>query len=149
MNAVARAQALVWLSLALPIFVGITGLAIDGALLLATRRELQSVVDGAARAGATRLDQQLLRGSAGGHVQLDPVAARSAAIEYLGEHLRDGVPWATPPRAEVSVGERRVHVEVRGSLSTAFMRVLQIERVPVGATSFADVQFGIRGPDGR
>jgi uncharacterized membrane protein len=51
------AQALIWFTLMLPLFVSMAGLAIDGGVLLASRRQLQSVADGAARAGATRLDQ--------------------------------------------------------------------------------------------
>ena len=59
------AQALVWFTLALPLFMSIAGLAIDGGALLASRRQMQSVADGAARAGATRLDVNRLRGSGG------------------------------------------------------------------------------------
>jgi Flp pilus assembly protein TadG len=149
MSSALRAQALVWLTVTLPIFVAMAGLSIDGALLLMTRRQLQSAVDGAARAGATQLDQELLRGSAGGHVQLDTAAARKATLEYLGNHLGRELPWATAPRAEVKVTQQRVHVAVQGVVHTAFLRVVQVERVPVGATAFADVQFGIRGPGGR
>jgi hypothetical protein len=144
-----RAQALVWLAVALPVFIAIAGLAIDGALLLTARRQVQSVADGAARAGAMQLDQELLRGSGGNHVRLDVGAARATALGYLGEHLNQELPWATPPRAEVRASQQRVHVEVEGGLRTAFLRVVQIERVSVGATSFADVQFGIRDPSGR
>ena len=81
------AQALVWLTLALPMFVSIAGLAIDGGVLLASRRQLQSVADGAARAGATRLDLDRLRGSGGADVQLDQGLALEAASTYLAERL--------------------------------------------------------------
>jgi hypothetical protein len=144
-----RAQALVWMAVTLPVFIAITGLAIDGALLLTARRQVQSVADGAARAGAMQLDQELLRGSGGSHVQLDVGAARATARDYLGQHLDQELPWVTPPRADVRASQQRVHVEVEGGLRTAFLRVVQIEWVSVGATSFADVQFGIRGPGGR
>jgi Flp pilus assembly protein TadG len=149
MRAALRAQALVWMALLLPMFVALAGLSIDGALLLMTRRQLQSVVDGAARAGATQLDQQRLRGSGGSTVQLDVTAARTATHEYLGQHLNRDLPWAVAPHPEVRVTERQVHVDVRGDVRTAFLRVVQVERVSVGATALADVQFGIRGPDGR
>src|SRR5262249_30723304 len=66
------AQALVWLTLAVPLFVSVAGLAVDGGVLLEERRELQSVVDGAARAGATQLDMPRLRASGGADVQLNP-----------------------------------------------------------------------------
>src|SRR5256885_6317416 len=81
------AQALVWFTVALPLFLSITGLAIDGGVLLASRRQLQSVADGAARAGATRLDLDRLRSSAGAEVQLNQALAREAASIYLDERL--------------------------------------------------------------
>jgi uncharacterized membrane protein len=148
MRRAARAQALVWLTVAMPLFVAITGLAIDGAVLLVGRRQLQSVADGAARAGATQLDHELLRGSAGSQVQLEPAAARSAALGYLGEHVGRELPWVTPPVWKVDVTRQRVHVVVEGGLRTAFMRVVRVESVPVAASSFADVQYGIREPSG-
>src|SRR5438067_11874096 len=77
------AQALVWLTLALPLFVSIAGLAIDGGVLLASRRQLQSVADGAARAAATRLDLDRLRSSGGADVQLEHALALEAAAAYL------------------------------------------------------------------
>src|SRR5215207_3928442 len=149
MRSATRGQALVWLTVTMPIFVAIAGLAIDGALLLTARRQLQSAVDGAARAGATQLDQELLRGSGGAQVQLDAASARATTLGYLTEQFsRDGT-WAVPPRAQVKVSQQRVHVEVEAELRTAFLRVVQVERVAVGATAFADVQFGIRGPGGQ
>src|SRR4051794_26255254 len=82
-----RAQALLWMSLAVPLFVSIAGLAIDGGFLLDSRRELQSVADGAARAGATRLDQSRLRASGGTDVQLDATTASQAAHTYANQAL--------------------------------------------------------------
>src|SRR5882672_7628864 len=91
------AQALVWLTLALPMFVSIAGLAIDGGVLLASRRQLQSVADGAARAGATRLDLDKLRGSGGSDVQLDQTLALEAASSYLAERLARELAWPAAP----------------------------------------------------
>src|SRR5437764_9924681 len=102
------AQALVWLTLALPLFVSIAGLAIDGGVLLTSRRQLQSVADGAARAGATRLDQVRLRGSGGADVQLDPAAARDASRRYLDARLTRDVTWQSAPSAQVDADTRRV-----------------------------------------
>src|SRR5438477_11164770 len=93
------AQALVWLTLALPMFVSIAGLAIDGGVLLASRRQLQSVADGAARAGATRLDLDRPRGSGGADVQLCQALAAEAAAAYLAARLARGLAW---PAASVS-----------------------------------------------
>src|SRR5947208_13919067 len=102
------AQALVWLTLALPMFVSIAGLAIDGGVLLASRRQLQSVADGGARAGATRLDLDRLRASGGADIQLDPALALEAASTYLGDRLERELAWQVSPTNHVDVGPRRV-----------------------------------------
>jgi len=144
MRAASRGQALVFLAAVLPVFVSMAGLAIDGALLLAARRELQSAVDGSARAGATRLDMDLLRDS--GEVRLDQAQARAASLRYLDEWLARDVAWQAPPEMFVDVSSVRVRVAVEGNLRPAFLRIAGIERVPVAASADADVQFGIRGP---
>src|SRR5258708_9915730 len=98
------AQALVWFTLALPMFVSIAGLAIDGGLLLTARRQLQSVADGAARAGATRLDLDRLRASGGADVQLDQTLATQTAASYLDERLARSLPWQAAPATHVDAG---------------------------------------------
>ena len=147
MRSAQSAQALVFLAVALPMFVAMTGLAIDGALLLTARRELQSVVDGAARAGATRLDMAYLRGAGADEVRLDPVGARAASTTYLDQWLDRELAWYSPPTMRVEVGRVRVRVAVEGSLRTAFMRVVGFDRVPMAAAADADVQYGIRAPE--
>jgi Flp pilus assembly protein TadG len=144
-----RAQALVWLAVAVPMFLAIAGLAIDGALLLTARRQLQSVADGAARAGATQLNQELLRGSGGSTVELDPPTAHAATLRYLQQYLGRDLPWTAQPETSVQVTRQRVQVAVQGGLRTAFLRLVDIDHVIVGATANADVQYGIRGPGGR
>jgi Flp pilus assembly protein TadG len=142
------AQALVWITLSLPLFLSTAGLAIDGGLLLASRRELQSVADGAARAGATRLDMQRLRGSAGADIQLDLVRAEAAAREYVDERVGQERVWQAPATTQVGVTSRRVHVLIQASVGTAFLRVIHIDVMPVTAAAFADVEFGIRDGGG-
>ena len=137
------AQALVWLTLALPLFISVAGLAIDGGVLLASRRQLQSVADGAARASATRLDLDRLRGSGGADVQLDQALALEAATTYLDERLASELTWPATPVTHVDVGQRRVHVLIQGTLRTAFLRVVNIDHVAVEASAFADLQYGI------
>jgi Flp pilus assembly protein TadG len=144
-----RAQALIWLTLALPVFVSLAGLAIDGGVLITTRRQLQSVADGAARAGATRVDASLLRSSGGSEVQLDHTQANDAARTYLHDALSAStLGWQSPPDAQIEVGVRRIHVSVRASLKTAFLRIVHIDSMPVEASSFADLQFGIHDGGG-
>jgi len=141
-------QALVWFTLALPLFLSIAGLAIDGGVLLASRRQLQSVADGAARAGATRLDLDRLRGSGGVDVQLEPTLARAATWSYLDERLARELDWTALPTAQVDVAARRVHVVIQGTLHTAFLRIVHIDSVPVEAGAFADLEYGIHSGGG-
>jgi len=141
-----RAQALAFLAVALPTFVAMAGLAIDGALLLTQRRLLQSTVDGAARAGATRLDMELMRASGGGDVQVDIALARTASNAYLADGLNRALPWWSPPEARIEVTRTRVRVTVEGSVPTAFMRIVGVDQVAIGATADAAAQHGIRAP---
>src|SRR5437868_13316623 len=103
-----RAQALLWLTLAVPLFVSMAGLAIDGGVLLTSRRELQSLADGAARAGATRVDIDRLRGSRGADVQLDPLLARAAARADLEDRLRPEHTWQSGTDSQIDGSSRRL-----------------------------------------
>jgi hypothetical protein len=142
------AQALVWLTLCLPLFVSAAGLAIDGGVLLTSRRELQSIADGAARAGATRLDMERLRASGGADVQLDQVIAAAAARAYLNDRFSQELTWQSLPDSQIDVSSRRVHVLIEGTVRTAFLRVVHVDAVPLAASAFADVEFGIRNGGG-
>jgi len=142
------AQALVWLTLSVPLFVSTAGLAIDGGVLLTSRRELQSIADGAARAGATRVDMDRLRGSGGADVQLDPLLASAAARAYLDNRLGPELTWQSAPDSQIEVSSRRVSVLVQTSVPTAFLRVVHIDAVPLAASAFADIEFGIRDGGG-
>ena len=140
---------MVWLTLLVPLFVAIAGLAIDGGVLLTSHRQLHSFADGAARAGATRLDTARLRGSGGADVQLDQTLAAEAARVYLRDALVDSrVSWQVPPDSQVDVGIRRVHVVIRAHVQTAFLRIVHVDEAPVEASAFADVQFGIHDGGG-
>jgi len=142
------AQALVWLTLSVPLFVSTAGLAIDGGVLLTSRRELQSLADGAARAGATRVDMDRLRGSGGADVQLDPLLAMAAARAYLDDRLGPELTWQSAPDSQIDVSSRRVSVLIQTSVPTAFLRVVHIDAVPLAASAFADIEFGIRDGGG-
>src|SRR5205807_6654493 len=50
------AQALVFLTAMLPLFLAVIGLALDGGHLFAERANLQAIADASVRAGAVRLD---------------------------------------------------------------------------------------------
>lgn len=144
----AAGQALVWLTLCLPLFVSAAGLAIDGGVLLTSRRELQSIADGAARAGATRLDRDRLRVSGGADVQLDPVIAAATARAYLADRFSQELSGLAAPDSQIDVSSRRVHVLLQATVRTAFLRVVHIDTVPLAASAFADIEFGIRDGGG-
>jgi Flp pilus assembly protein TadG len=135
--------------MAVPLFVSMAGLAIDGGALLDSRRELQSIADGAARAGATRLDIGRLRASDGVDVALDPKLATQAAQSYLDQSLA-GTPhsWGAPPQSQIQVVSRQINVVLRAKVDTAFLRIVFIDTVPVEATASADLQFGIHNGAG-
>jgi Flp pilus assembly protein TadG len=135
---------LIWLTLMLPVFLAIAGLAIDGAVLLTARRELQSVADGAARAGATEVDLAALRASSGNEVLLDGPRARARASAYLSDRLPGEVQWQAQPATEVSTTRTGGRVRVSGEIATAFLRALHIDRFPVEASASADVRHGIQ-----
>ena len=143
------AQVVLWFTVAVPLFVAVAGLAIDGGVLLDERRELQSTADGAARAGASQLDMARLRASGGSDVQLDATLATRTAQAYVAQALaRGGRDWSTPPGIQVDVSGRRIHVLVQVRMPTAFLRIAAIDSVPVEASAVADVQYGIHDGGG-
>lgn len=143
-----RGQALVWMTLMLPLFLSVAGLALDGGLLLITHRQLQSVADGAARAGATRLDVDRLRSSGGIDVQLDQAVAREVALTYIDDALRQQRRPVDGVTATLGVTSRRVDVTVQGTVRTAFLRIAHIDSVPLLAGAEANVQYGIHDGQG-
>jgi hypothetical protein len=89
---------------------------------------------------------ELLRASGGSDVQLDVERARVAGATYLEQTLQRAVAWHTHPVWQIEVTRTRVRVTVTGQMQTAFMRVVGVDQVPVGATANASVQYGIRAP---
>lgn len=63
--------------------LAVAGLVIDGGMMFSVRRHVQSLADGAARAGAMAVDESSLRENGGETITLSPEAARSAAEDYL------------------------------------------------------------------
>src|SRR5205814_676864 len=62
----ARAQALVFLTAMLPLFLGVIGLALNGGHLFDERANLQAIADASARAGAVQLDTARMYASGAG-----------------------------------------------------------------------------------
>ncbi|MPZ16149.1 MAG: hypothetical protein GEU73_17325 [Chloroflexi bacterium] len=136
---VARAesgQVMVWAAVMLPLFLSVVGLAIDGGVVFSARRELQSVADASARAGAMQIDEGVYRGSAGATVVLDTDAARQVAAEFI---VSQGPSLA----GNISAASDRVVVQVSRDVPTSFLRLVGIETVRIRATAPADVRYGI------
>lgn len=131
-----RAQVLVWTAVMMPLFLAVIGLAIDGGITFDARRGLQNVADGAARAGATRLDLRTLRATGGQTVALDPQGAREAASAYLAQQPRD-------IQASVTASQREVVVRATREIPTAFLRIVGINTVRISATAPAQVRHGV------
>jgi uncharacterized membrane protein len=125
----------------MPLFLSIVGLAIDASIVLASRRELQSLADGAARAAAARVDARAYRESAGKSLVLDREDATRAAVAYL-EERQAGL------EGTIMVEPGRVVVQVSRDVPTGFLRLAGIGSVRVGATAPAEPRSGV-APGGR
>ncbi len=129
-------QAIVWTAVMLPLFFAIIGLAIDGGVVFSARRDLQSVADSAARAGAMQVDQRAYRESAGTNVVLDMGAARQVAAEYVASQ-------GPGMSAVISAEPKRVVVQVSRDTPTSFLTLVGVGTVRISATAPAEVRYGI------
>lgn len=116
--------------------LAVAGLVIDGGLLFSSRRSLQSLADGAARAGAMAVDEQALRESRGAEVLLDVAAAREAAGEYLRLAGFSG-------SVETEVAERAVVVRLMHSNRTLILSLVGVGQVSIRAEASAYPSAGI------
>jgi uncharacterized membrane protein len=114
-------------------------LVIDGGLLFVERRDLQAAADGAARAGAMAIDQDLLRET--GAVRLDPAVARTATERYLEAAGVGGTVRIDANRLSVSV-----HLEQERP--TLMMGLLGLRTVDVTAHAVARPRVGIEEAGG-
>lgn len=132
-----RGQASVLLIGVLMIGLMFVGLAVDSARMFTARRDLQSVADSAALAGASALDEAEYRTSAGLDVRLEPVAARRAVDEVLaGSSLPPSV------RVEVAVTGDRVDVRIARPVRPLFLGLVGMGPEQIGAHATASPQTG-------
>lgn len=134
-------QAIVWIAAMMPVFISFVGLVIDAGVVFNAKRELQNLADGAARTGAIQLDVARYRETSGATVALDPAKARLAAAEEVAFRASSDWDW------QIGADARAVVVKVSRPVRTAFIRIIGINTVPVGATALAQVRAGIT--DGR
>jgi len=130
-------QASVILIGALVVGLAFAGLAIDGARLFTARRDLQSVADSAALAGASAIDEGHFRATAGSEVRLDAGSARAAADRVL---QASGLPPGT--EIDVIVEPDRVTVHLRRPVDMTFLRITGMRAQDIGASASASPQTG-------
>ncbi|MDQ6724978.1 MAG: pilus assembly protein TadG-related protein [Actinomycetota bacterium] len=118
--------------------LAIAGVTIDFWRAVATQRSVSSVVDSAAIAGSSGIDEAAFRASGGKVVQLDPARARALAQHSLASQpeaarLVDTAIDVTPARITVTAGRQ---------LEFTLVRVLQPGEAPavLHATSTVDAR---------
>ena len=122
---------------ALVVGLAFAGLAIDGARLFTARRDLQSVADSAALAGASAIDEGHFRATAGSEIRLDAGSARAAADRVL---QASGLPPGT--QVDVIVEPARVTVHLRRPVEMTFLRIAGMRAQDIGASASASPQTG-------
>jgi hypothetical protein len=102
------------------------GLVLDAGMAVATKVQVISTAQSAARAGARDLDLAHLRAT--GTIRVDPAAAQTSAQDWL---QRSG--WG----GTVTVTGNQVTVTVTGTADTQLLGMVGIATIPVGATATA------------
>jgi Flp pilus assembly protein TadG len=119
--------------------LALAALVIDGGLLFAERRDLQGLADGAARAGAMAVDEDVLRET--GAVRLDSAAAQAAAERYLEAAGAEGT-------IRIDADTLSVTVDLQESRPTLMMGLLGVRTVDVAAHAVARPRVGIEEAGG-
>lgn len=119
--------------------LALAALVIDGGVLFAARRDLQGMADGASRAGAMAVDEELLRED--GTVRLDPMGARAAAAQYLEASGFEG-------DVKVDADMLSVTVDLHVYRPTLMIGLLGVQDVAVAAHAVARPRAGIEEAQG-
>ena len=115
------------------------GISVDLWRVVAEHRKLAGLVDGAAIAGATAIDERRLYETPG----LDPVLDAEIAVARVCDYLaRSGVEQPCPESVTVVVGATDVSVTVEREVDVTLLRLLTLaggdtEPIAVGATGVA------------
>lgn len=115
-------------------FLAVAGLVIDGGIMFSARRELQSLADGAARAGAMAVDEAVLR-ETGGSIVLDPEDARTAAQGYLEAAGFEGT-------FEILATVDSVNVRLHEKRGTVLMSLVGLREFDVAASATGSPRSG-------
>jgi Flp pilus assembly protein TadG len=115
----------------------VVGFAVDGARLFTARRDLQSVADSAALAGASAIDEGVYRETGGAEVRLDALAARRAIDEVV---RASSLPATT--RVDAQVTADRVVVRIARPVHLQFLGLTGLGPQQIGAHASAAPQTG-------
>jgi uncharacterized membrane protein len=132
-----RGQASVLLVGVVLLGLAFTGLAVDGTRLFTARRDLHTIADSAALAGASAIDEAQFRASDGMEVRLDPTAAHVAVDAVLRE---SNLPSDT--RVEVDVDPTTVEVRLARPVDLTFLGILGARDQTIGAHATASPNTG-------
>lgn len=124
----------------LPVLLGLAGLVVDGGNMFVHYRLGQAIVDDAAYAAATALDEEALASPAN-EVRLDPAEACGLAEAYAAENsARNG-----NVLGGLSCSANGTTVTVAGQVSapTIFMRIFGMNQMTFHLTSSAELTYGI------
>lgn len=120
----------------LPLLLSVVGLALEAGLVFNARLQLQNVVDAAARAGVSQIDDVAYRASGTRRVLLDTPRARAAAVASLAGQ-RPGLVGT------IDVESESIVVEARREVATSFLRVIGVRTVRVVASARAEPRYGV------
>jgi uncharacterized membrane protein len=125
-------QAAVFLIGVLTLAIAFAGVAVDGARLFTARRDLSSIADSAALAGASAIDTDVYRASLGRQMSIDPDRAREAAASVVsGAGLAEGT------RLDVIADANGVEVRLARPVPTTFLRIVGLAEQEIGASARA------------
>lgn len=128
-----------WLVIALSLLlVAFLAFLVDGGAAFAARGQARSLAEQAARAGATAVNRESLRGPSPAALRLEPAAADARARQFLAAEGATG---------EVSVAATSVTVTARIQRRTLLLSALGIDRFTGTGTATATLIQGTNTGD--
>jgi putative Flp pilus-assembly TadE/G-like protein len=134
-------QMTIFLLLGLFVLMCLVALGVDSSAAFSSVRNLRSLADGSARAGAMAIDEGKLRETGGSVVELDREAAWEAAREYLNLSGFKG-------SVDIATGASEVRVHLTRKTKTLMMSFIGLDEVETDASAVARPRTGIERPNG-
>src|ERR1700737_4744948 len=123
-----QGQAAVLLIGVLALAAAFVGVAVDGARLFPARRDLSSIADSAALAGASAIDDDVYRASLGRDIRIDAPRAREVVAAVVGgAGLQPGL------QVDVTVEANAIEVRLVRPVATTFLRAVGLGEERIGA----------------